>query len=106
MNRTNGVRPSSGHRICAGTERSDAPFPGVMRIFHVPAEVTAPHAPPAPPRSSSPRTPTRAMMLLRKDINFTGYRLPPAENEPEGVILSAGTTATVQINPRPPSATQ
>jgi hypothetical protein len=77
-----------------------------MRIFHVTAEVTAPHAPPAPPRSSSPRTPTRAMMLLRKDINFTGYRLPPAENEPEGVILSAGTTATVQINPRPPSATQ
>ena len=68
--------------------------PGAMRIFHATAEETTRYAPPA------------TAFVVAKDADEVMMLLAAGRDEPEGVILSAVRTTTVQINPRPPSAMQ
>lgn len=49
-----------------------------MKIYRVIAEPVAADAPPARAYVVA-HDPDQAVMLLRKDIDFSGYRLPPAE---------------------------
>ena len=49
-----------------------------MKIFYVSAEPLSAEGPPASAVVVA-EDPEQALLLLRKDINFSGYRLPPAE---------------------------
>ncbi|HEX3953785.1 MAG TPA: hypothetical protein VHW90_09460 [Stellaceae bacterium] len=53
-----------------------------MMIFHIRAEALASGAPDAFAVVVAKDT-DEALLLLRKDIDFSGYRLPPAEMIPE-----------------------
>ena len=57
-----------------------------MLVFHVKAEPVAASGPPATAYVVAEDA-DEAVLLLRKDIAFSGYRLPPAEMTP--VVASA-----------------